>query len=152
MHTFNFSGVYIINGKKIRLSKTAEIATRWIGSYSSVVVHTFFFIISFTASLFGFIRFDSMLLILTTIVSLEAIYLSIFIQMSINKNNEVIEIIQEDVGEIQEDIDEIQKDVDEIQDDSQNDEATQNKEGEALKNIQAILLNLQKEIEILKKR
>lgn len=86
-----------------------------------------------------------MLLILTTIVSLEAIYLSIFIQMSINKNNEVIEIIQEDVGEIQEDIDE-------IQDDSQNDEATQNKEGEALKNIQAILLNLQKEIEILKKR
>ncbi len=147
------------NGKKIRLDRAAEITTRWIGSYSSLIVHTLFFIVCFVASVSGWIGFDSMLLILTTIVSLEAIYLSIFIQMSVNRNTQAIDIIQEDVGEIQEDIedieediDEIQKDVDVIQDDSQNDQVLEKKEAETLKNIQAILLNLQKEIEVLKRK
>src|SRR5690606_11836255 len=63
------------------------------------------------------ISFDEMLLTLTTIVSLEAIYLAIFIQMSVNKNSKDIEEIQEDVEEIQEDIEEMQEDVEEIQED-----------------------------------
>lgn len=57
-------------------------------------------------------------------VSLEAIYLSIFIQMSVNRQahklhavSKDVEEIQEDVEEIQEDVDEIQHDVDEIQED-----------------------------------
>jgi peptidoglycan hydrolase CwlO-like protein len=146
------------NGKLIRLEKTADVATKWIGSTASLIVHTAIFVASFALSFLGIVRFEPMLLVLTTLVSLEAIYLSIFIQMTINKNSEVIEIIQEDVGEIQEDIeeieediDEIQKDVDEIQDDSQNDEV-EKKESEALANIQAILLTLQREIEALKKK
>ena len=145
--------------KKIRLEKTADIATRWIGSTTSLVLHSLFFIFSFALPLSGVISFERMLLVLTTVVSLEAIYLSIFIQMTINKNSQVIEIIQEDVGEIQEDIedieediDEIQKDVDEIQDDSQSDQVIEKKEAAALANIQTILLNLQKEIEALKKK
>jgi valyl-tRNA synthetase len=140
------------DGKQLRMEKTADIATKWIGSTTSLIVHTAVFIL-------GIIHFEPMLLVLTTLVSLEAIYLSIFIQMSINKNSEVIEIIQEDVGEIQEDIeeieediDEIQKDVDEIQDDSQNNQVAEKKESEALANIQTILLTLQTEIEALKKK
>jgi peptidoglycan hydrolase CwlO-like protein len=60
---------------------------------------------------------SDVLLILTTIVSLEAIYLSIFIQMTVNQHAEELEEVSEDIEEIQEDVDEIQKDVDEIQED-----------------------------------
>ena len=101
----------------IKLEKTAEMIISWIGSTSSLLVHTVMFIISFSLPLFGFVAFESMLLVLTTVVSLEAIYLSIFIQMSVNKTTQHIEFIQEDVNEIQEDIDEIQEDIDEIQED-----------------------------------
>ena len=103
-----------------------------------------------------------MLLILTTLVSLEAIYLAIFIQMSVNKNSQDIEIIQEDVGEIQEDIDEIQKDVDEIQEDIEdmeeeddiinNGDIIEKKEANALAAIQSILLKLHDEIQVLKNK
>lgn len=58
-----------------------------------------------------------MLLVLTTIVSLEAIYLAIFIQMTVNRHSDELEEVSEDVDEIQEDIDEIQEDVGEIQGD-----------------------------------
>lgn len=145
-------------GQKIRLAKTAEIATRWIGSTSSLSVHTILFIFAFSLPILEVVSFERMLLVLTTVVSLEAIYLSIFIQMSVNKNSQDIEIIQEDVGEIQEDIedieediDEMQKDVVEIQDDSEQD-LIEKKESAALANIQSILLTLQKEIEELRKK
>jgi len=118
--------------QKVKLERTAEIATRWLGSTSSLVFHTCLFILAFVLPFLG-IRFDLVLLVLTTAVSLEAIYMNIFIQMSVNKNTADIEEIQEDVDEIQEDIeeigedieeigedvDEIQKDVDEIQEDVQ---------------------------------
>jgi peptidoglycan hydrolase CwlO-like protein len=100
-----------------RLQDTAFAITRWVGSPQSIVAHT--------------ITFDSMLLVLTTVVSLEAIYLSIFIQMSLNITSanlaeveqdidamqEDVEEIQEDMGEIQEDMGEIQEDIGEIQED-----------------------------------
>ena len=144
---------------KIILEKTALIATKWIGSTSSLIVHSLAFILSFALPLLGLIAFERMLLVLTTVVSLEAIYLSIFIQMTINKNSQDIEIIQEDVDEIQEDIedieqdiDSIQKDVGEIQVDTEHDEVIEKKEAEALSAIQSILLNLQSEIEVLKRK
>ncbi|MES2224403.1 MAG: hypothetical protein V4478_00275 [Patescibacteria group bacterium] len=176
----------IVEKKKAKLEKSAEFATKWIGSTSSLLFHTVFFIACFALPFFG-IPLERMLLVLTTAVSLEAIYLAIFIQMSVNKNTADIEEIQEDVDEIQEDIEEIgedvdeiqkdvdeiqedveeiekdvdaiQKDVDEIQEDIEEDqeeeraEATQQqKEFDALASIQAILTNLQKEIEQLKKK
>ena len=105
--------------------KAAALAvTHWVGSLQSIVIHTVIFILSFGTVLLGLISFDRMLLVLTTIVSLEAIYLSLFIQMTVNYTTETIEGVeqnidemQEDVEEIQEDIDEIQEDVDEIQED-----------------------------------
>ena len=99
------------------LDKMADSVISWIGSTSSLVFHTLLFITSFLLPLFKVVDFEEMLLVLTTIVSLEAIYLSIFIQMSIKKSNKHIEVIKEDVNEIQEDIDEIQEDIDEIQED-----------------------------------
>src|SRR5580698_4276855 len=103
--------------RKIKLEKTADKATKWIGSTTSLIVHTILFIFSFVVPFTKLITFEQMLLILTTLVSLEAIYLAIFIQMSVNKNSQDIEIIQEDVGEIQEDIEDIQEDIGEIEKD-----------------------------------
>ncbi len=98
------------------LEKLAIGWTKNIGSPSSIIIHTILFMGIFGLQIFG-INFDKILLVLTTIVSLEAIYLAIFIQMSVNLNTARLTEVSEDVGEIQEDIDEIQKDVDEIQED-----------------------------------
>lgn len=148
--------------RAVKLEKIADKATKWIGSISSLVIHSVLFIVAFAMPAFGMVSFEKMLLVLTTVVSLEAIYLAIFIQMSVNKNSQDIEIIQEDVGEIQEDIedieediDEIQKDVDEIQEDIESEiieeHVIESKEANTLAAIQNILLKLQVEIETLKK-
>lgn len=157
---------------KIKLEKSADKATRWIGSTKSLITHTVIFVAAFSLPFFG-ISFDRVLLVLTTVLSLEAIYLAIFIQMSVNKNTKDIEIIQEDVEDIQEDVDEIQKDVDEIQEDveeiekdvdeiqedieeieedSTEDQEIEQKEAQAIIAIKTILTQLQKEIEKLKNK
>jgi hypothetical protein len=91
--------------------------TKWVGSVPSIILHTVFFAGSFLAVFLHAISFDRMLLVLTTIVSLEAIYLAIFIQMSLNLARESLREVEEDIDEIQEDVSEIEKDVDEIQHD-----------------------------------
>jgi chromosome segregation ATPase len=58
---------------------------------------------------------DRVLLILTTLVSLEAIYLSLFIQISVNRNTEDIAEIYEDIEEIAEDVEDIAEDVEGIE-------------------------------------
>ena len=88
--------------------------TYWIGSPQSILLHTFFFIGIFSLRFFDVASSD-ILLVLTTIVSLEAIYLSIFIQMTVNKHGEELEEVSEDIGEIQKDVDEIQEDVEDIE-------------------------------------
>ncbi|TSC85678.1 MAG: hypothetical protein G01um10148_1064 [Parcubacteria group bacterium Gr01-1014_8] len=106
------------------IQKTALTVTRFVGSPASIIIHTILFAGSFLAVWFDILNLDRMLLVLTTIVSLEAIYLAIFIQMTINYQaasiaevREDVEEIQEDVGEIQEDVEEISEDVDELQED-----------------------------------
>lgn len=99
------------------LEKIANGIIWWVGSIQSLVFHTMFFIVCFALPIFNIVEFEHMLLVLTTVVSLEAIYLAIFIQMSVNKSTEHIEDLKEDVNEIQEDIDEIQEDIEEIQED-----------------------------------
>jgi low affinity Fe/Cu permease len=100
-----------------RIQQTALTFTKWVGSPSSIILHTAFFVLCFGSAYIGIISFDRMLLILTTLVSLEAIYLSIFIQISINSANEAIDAVEQDIDEIQEDVEKIEKDVDEIQED-----------------------------------
>lgn len=168
---YNKGTMTTLERNKVRLEKTADRATRWIGSTTSLIVHSILFLGAFVLPFLG-IPLERVLLVLTTAVSLEAIYLAIFIQMSVNKNTKDIEIIQEDVEEIQEDIEdieegvgeiekdveEIQKDVDEIQEDiedieedSSEDQKIEQKEAQAIVAIQTILTQLQKEIEHLKK-
>lgn len=102
--------------RKQRIGKLSNKFIKWIGSPNSLFVHTVFF----TAMIFlafSDIGFDKVMLVLTTIVSLEAIYLSIFIQMTVNKHGEELEEVSEDIDEIQKDVDEIQEDVEEIEKD-----------------------------------
>jgi uncharacterized membrane protein len=98
------------------LERFSVRATRWVGSIQSLVVHTVLFVVAFLLVIFG-IPLEEVLLVLTTIVSLEAIYLSIFIQMSVNRQGRRLHAVSKDIDEIQEDIDEIQEDVEEIQED-----------------------------------
>jgi len=102
--------------KYSRLNAAAHSAMDWLGSVPSLIVHTFFFAGAFSLTLFGY-AFNDILLIVTTIVSLEAIYMAIFIQMAVNQNSQSLDAVEEDIDEIQEDVDEIQKDVDEIEKD-----------------------------------
>lgn len=113
-----------------RVRSVAERATTWIGSTTSLIVHTALFCASFVFIMLG-ASSSTVMLVLTTAVSLEAIYLSIFIQMSVNRHTESLAGVEEDidsihaevreigddVDEISEDIDEISKDIDEISDD-----------------------------------
>ena len=95
--------------------------TRFIGSPQSILVHTLFFIGMFGLRLFG-ISSSDVLLILTTVVSLEAIYLSIFIQMTVNEHAQELEEVSEDIEEIQKDVDEIQENVEDIQEEMEDEE------------------------------
>jgi len=86
----------------------------WIGSPSSLVLHTLIFIGFFAVSLFRWVAWDLMLLVLTTLVSLEAIYLAIFIQMTVNRQAESLKEVEEDVESIQEDVEELGENVEEL--------------------------------------
>lgn len=128
--------------------------TDWIGSSSSIVLHTIFFIGIFALKFFGF-NVNDILLILTTAVSLEAIYLSIFIQMTVNRNTQSLSEVEENIDEIQEDfdvlekdIDEIQEDIDEIQEDGEQEIKTQ----AVIEDVSKKLQGLVSEIEALKSK
>lgn len=100
--------------KAKRIKSWDEKLTTWIGSVGSLVMHSVLFLAVFVAVFFG-APTDKALLLLTTVVSLEAIYLSILIQMSVNRNSKSLEEVEEDLDEIQVDIDEIQHDVEDVQ-------------------------------------
>jgi peptidoglycan hydrolase CwlO-like protein len=75
-------------------------------------------------SLAGWVGWALMLTVLTNVVSLEAIYLAIFIQFSVNQQAKSLKGVEEDVESIQEDVEElgghvedIKEDVEDIQED-----------------------------------
>lgn len=102
--------------KETLLEKLAIKLTHSIGSPISIIIHSFFFVGIFSLQWIG-LDFDKILLILTTVVSLEAIYLAIFIQMTVNRHAHELSEISEDVEDISEDVEEISKDIDVIQED-----------------------------------
>lgn len=99
-----------------KIDSFAEKATLWIGSPVSLILHTLLFAVVLSLPFFGF-ALEKALLILTTAVSLEAIYLALFIQMSINRNTAQLEAVEEDLEDIQEEVEEIGDDVEEMQKD-----------------------------------
>ena len=100
-------------------------------------------------NLIGF-GFDQILLILTTAVSLEAIYLAIFIQMTVNKNTQSLAEVEADLDEIQEDVEDLEDNIDVIHADEQEDEMFDKKTQDALSTIEGQLQTLLTEIEQLK--
>lgn len=123
-------------------------ATRWIGSVPSLITHTVLFVGAFGLVYAGF-DFDRVLLALTTIVSLEAIYLAIFIQMTINRTTRELEEISEDIEEIQEDVEDIQEDVEEI---TVADELEEETDDRKIEKIEQSLLTIVREIDALKSK
>lgn len=151
--------------------KTAIGVTRWIGSPASLAVHTAIFVGCYLLAAFGYVDFNEMQFVLLSIVSLEAIYLSIFIQMTVNyTTQELVEVgedieelqedigeiqedvgvIQEDVGELQENVEEISEDVGEISEEEEADEAAEEArkaaQGKTLADIQTDLRKLMQDI------
>lgn len=95
-----FSGRDFIVMKGLeKIEEIAEIAGTWIGSTVSIVVHTVAFVAIFVTYFFG-VSFSTILLVLTTLVSLEAIYLSIFIQMTVNKQSHKLKEHSRHLGNI----------------------------------------------------
>ena len=73
----------------------------WIGTPLSVIFHTLLFVAVPALVFFGF-ELSKVLIMFTTWLSIEAIYLAIFIQMSVNRNTESLEEVEEDIEDIQE--------------------------------------------------
>ena len=99
------------NGKKEDLSVKV---TNWLGTPFSIWVHTIIFVGILALKLLNY-QWSDILLILTTLLSLEAIYLALFIQMTVNRHQERLEDVEEDVEGIAEDIEDISDYVDEVQ-------------------------------------
>lgn len=94
----------------------AERISTSIGSTTSLIVHTIAFLVFFVLIGIGYSA-EQLLLILTTLVSLEAIYLAIFIQMSVNKNTASLEEVEEDLEELSDDIEEVTESLEDVEED-----------------------------------
>lgn len=147
-----------------KLENLGMYVTEWVGTTRSILVHTLLFAAAFVFVYLG-VRVDTVLLVLTTAVSLEAIYLAIFIQMTVNRNTKSLEEVEEDIEEIQEDVkeletgveeisedvEEITEDIDKIQEKDIQDIAVDTTMRNALENIEKDLQKLVRDIEMLKR-
>lgn len=129
----------------------AERFTQWIGSPASIVLHTIAFAAAFVLVWFG-VAFETVLLVLTTAVSLEAIYLALFIQMTVNRNTKSLEEVEEDIDEIQEDVEEIEKDIDKLEEEDVKDNLHDVATVKTLDVIQKNLQRLMQDIQALKEQ
>jgi hypothetical protein len=133
-----------------------------VGSVPSLIIHTLVFAAFFVAALADWAGWDQMLLVLTTLLSLEAIYLAIFIQMSVNRQaaslKEVeadVETIQEHVEDIKEDVGDIQQDVGELSgeiSDDADEEQRKQRQARQLEALTSDVKTMLKHIEALKLR
>lgn len=136
--------------KKSRLVTWPETMTGWIGTPLSIGVHTLFFGGIFALNLIG-VSVDQILLLLTTAVSLEAIYLAIFIQMSVNKTTKSLAAVEADIDEIQEDVEDLGEDIEEIQAEEDEDNIGDENTKKTLENIEKQIQKLLSDIETIKK-
>jgi methyl-accepting chemotaxis protein len=139
------------------LAAAIQHVITWIGSPASLIVHTIVFVACFSVCLLRWVDWNTMLTVLTNVVSLEAIYLAIFIQFSVNQQARSLRGVEEDVESIQEDVEElgehvegIKEDVEDIQEDIGEDAAEEQRKHkqaqtlEALSNdVKAMLLHIE---------
>lgn len=88
-----------MNKHEKKLEQMAESTAVWIGSLQSLLVHTIFFVLMFGLYFIG-VSISSILLIATTVVSFEAIYLNIFVQMTVNKHSRHLKKHTEDLKKL----------------------------------------------------
>ncbi|MDO8269586.1 MAG: hypothetical protein Q7T54_02860 [Candidatus Levybacteria bacterium] len=136
------------NSKNKQLEVLAIRLTEFIGTPLSIIIHTALFVIAFLFYFFG-VPFETILLVLTTIVSLEAIYLSLFIQLSVNKNTQSLEEVEEDIEEIQEDVEGLEGEFDEIQEDVEGLEGNIKKLRDGIKDIGAEIEDISEDVDKL---
>lgn len=131
--------------------------TYWVGTPSSIIIHTLIFAGVFCLRFFG-VGIDEILLVLTTAVSLEAIYLAIFIQMSVNRTSQSLSNVEKDIDDIQEDVEDLGEDVDDIQEDVKEITEDTDDEGQIdqslvfLQRIESQVISIQKDLEHLKQQ
>ena len=101
--------------KKFSMTDIPDILVRWVGSTNSLLVHTLLFFFSFLSHwIFGF-SIDIVLLVLTTVVSLEAIYLAIFIQRSVNQQATRLEDVEDALDDVEESLDDVEESIDDVE-------------------------------------
>lgn len=89
--------------RRMKRKNLSKKVTRFIGTPLSIWLHTGVFVIFGFLALMGY-DINTLMLILTTIVSLEAIYLSLLIQLTVNRHEDHLEEMAEDIEDIQEDM------------------------------------------------
>ncbi len=119
------------------ITRISEEFTHWVGTPSSISLHTVLFVSFFALVLLGW-DLQEMLLVLTTILSIEAIYLALFIQMTVNRASESM--------------DDVEKDIETIQEDDRKDDFNDAEIAKTLQKIQTTLNRLQKDLDLLKKK
>jgi low affinity Fe/Cu permease len=119
------------------VEKISVLLTRWVGTPASIVIHTLAFVGMFVLVAFGW-KLNTMLLVLTSALSIEAIYLALFIQMTVNKASK--------------DLEEVGKDIDIIQADDKNDDVYDEQVSKTLNTIDERINRLQKDLRFLKKK
>lgn len=80
----------------------SERLTDWIGTPGSVYTHTIVFTGIFGLYFVG-VSIENVFLGLTTLLSLEAIYLALFIQMTVNRHQTRLKDVERDIDNILED-------------------------------------------------
>lgn len=144
--------------KPLTLDSLAKKMTSYIGTSESLVIHSFLFAGIFLLRLFG-VSTEEILLILTTLLSIEAVYLAIFIQMTVNRTTESLASVEEDIDDIQEDVDDIQEDVDSLEtnikgisEDYLEDDTEETDVVRVLQDMELRLKEMQKDLSTLQKR
>lgn len=100
--------------KLTKIEKAALKIPKLVGTPLSLMMHTLAF-----GGIFGLIFFgvpiERILIILTSILSVEAIYLSLLIQMTVNQHTSKLEGVEEDIEDLQEEVEDISEDIDKFQ-------------------------------------
>jgi vacuolar-type H+-ATPase subunit I/STV1 len=106
---------------KLETQVRLDLLIKSVGTTKSLILHSWFFVIMLCLPFFG-VNPSLSLLILTTVVSLEAIYLNIFIQMGVNRHadeqketKEVLTSLEETIDDVQETIEDVQETVEDVQ-------------------------------------
>lgn len=97
----------------------------WVGTTHSLILHSIFFVVMMCLPFFG-VDSSLSLLILTTVVSLEAIYLNIFIQMGVNRHADEQKQTRIVLSSVQETIEDVQDTVEDVQESIEEEEKEQN--------------------------